>query len=321
MKPACVLIATMVLLCSTAGLSEPTLEGRDLVRLEGKAASAVVDLGGGSIVDFHRTGHGLNPLCWNYPEKGDTQPRWMGHFICCDRWGQPSAGEEARGVPFHGEASHVRWVVEQSPEWTGNTVTAVVRCEMPMAGLAIRKTLRLAENEAVLKVREEITNQRPMGRLYNIVQHATLAPPFLDEHMVVDTKVGKGFAQYGELPYPEEPVITWPQMVYEGQLVDFRRLAGYAGPDVVSFVFDDDREYGWVTASNAAQGLLIGYIWETAQYPWMNFWLGLEEGKPAAYAFEFGTTGLHMPYSTLFQKDRIFGGRRYGVINACRTIE
>ena len=41
------------------------------------------------------------------PEKGDTKPRTMGHFVCFDRWGQPSPSEIENGMPFHGEAAQV----------------------------------------------------------------------------------------------------------------------------------------------------------------------------------------------------------------------
>src|SRR5690349_5296849 len=72
--------------------------------LEGQAAGLRIDLTGGVLSDFHLTGDPVNPL------------RGMGHFLCLDRWGQPSAAEEKNGMPFHGEAWKVEWRVTRPPE-------------------------------------------------------------------------------------------------------------------------------------------------------------------------------------------------------------
>ena len=68
-----------------------------------------------------------------------------------------------------------------------------------------------------------------------------------------------------------------------------------------------DGDIGWVTAANAAKGLLIGYVWKTAEYPWLNMWRRVEDGRPLARGLEFGTTGLHRPFPDLVRKGRIFG--------------
>jgi len=301
-------------------LSEPGLKGRDLVELESLNAKVVVDLGGGSIVDFHITKHGLNPLNWNYPEDGDTLPRTIGHFICFDRWGQPSPAEEKNGMFFHGEATKVKWRLRSRPLKKNGKIWVEMSCELPMAGLRLERKLSLDEKEAVVTVTEEISNFNKLGRVYNIVQHATFAPPFLDESVLVDTDVKKGLTQRGKMPYPEEPVIYWPKAVFEGRLVDFRRLKDDIGPGVISFVFHDNDEYAWATACNPVKGLLIGYVWKTEEYPWLNLWYNVKDGNPAARGIEFGTTGLHQPYSVLVKKGEIFGRRLFEYIDADEKI-
>ncbi len=52
---------------------------------------------------------------------------------------------------------------------------------------------------------------------------------------------------------------------------------------------------------------LGGYIWKTEEYPWLNMWRHVDEGKPLARGLEFGTTGLHQPFPVLIKKARIFG--------------
>ena len=47
-----------------------------------------------------------------------------------------------------------------------------------------------------------------------------------------------------------------------------------------------------MTACNPGKGLLIGYIWDVADYPWIRHWRHIEDGKPLARGLEFGTTPL-----------------------------
>ncbi|MCE5250282.1 hypothetical protein LLG96_08685 [bacterium] len=314
------LIVFMLITAVQVCWSETGIEGRKQVALKGKAAFVGVDIAGGSIVDFHLIQQGLNPLNWNYPEKGDLKPRTMGHFICFDRWGQPSDQEFKNGMPFHGEAAQVEWKVLSQPRKTDNTITAVMLCELPMGGMTLKRTLSLYENAPVLMVKEEITNVNKLGRVYNIVQHPSIAPPFLDESVLVDCNASRGYMQESPWPNPEEPVIYWPAIAYKGKLVDLRRLADDHNPAVTSFVFADSLDYGWVTACNPGKRLMIGYIWKLSEYPWLNIWRNSPEGKPAARGLEFGTTGLHKPFGDMLAKEKIFGRPIYEYCDAGQTI-
>jgi len=102
----------------------------------------------------------------------------MAHFLCLDRWGPPSEAERLNGMFFHGEATRVRWR-ELGASAMGAT--------LPMAGLEVRRTVRLSQAAAVFHVSETVTNRNKLGRIYNMVQHATIGPPFLDETTVVDS--------------------------------------------------------------------------------------------------------------------------------------
>ncbi len=104
---------------------------RPAIRLESPAATVVIDLGGGSIVDFHLAGSGLNPLNWIAPDDRDKAIRPMAHFLCLDRWGPPSDAELRNGMPFHGEASRVAWKQVGTIEHQG----AVMEATLPLAGL------------------------------------------------------------------------------------------------------------------------------------------------------------------------------------------
>ncbi|MBT4482949.1 MAG: hypothetical protein HOC71_04640 [Candidatus Latescibacteria bacterium] len=315
-----VLILFLFPLNSHRSLAVKGLEGRKQLVLEGNTAIVQVDLAGGSIVDFHLVGQELNPLNWNYPGKGDLEPRTIGHFICFDRWGQPSPQEQKNGMPFHGEAAQVEWSALSQPSNKGGIVSAEMSCKLPIGGLSLTRTMKLSGDSPVLVVREEITNMNKLGRLYNIVQHPSIAPPFLDESVIVDCNAHKGFMQSSPMPAPEEPVIYWPMIVYNGEFVDLSRLADDHLPGVTSFVFSEGEDYGWVTACNPDKGLLIGYIWGLNEYPWLNIWRNVNDGKPAARGLEFGTTGLHKPFFDLVAKRTIFDKPLYEYIDAGETV-
>ncbi len=293
------ILALLVAVAPAATPPEQLVAGRRSIVLEGRQVRLVVDILGGSIVDFHLLGHGLNPLRWN--NEGPTdEARAMSHFLCLDRWGQPSAAEEANGMPYHGEATRVAWeVMEAQP------TQVRMAAELPIAGLRAERRLDLAADGAWFQVRETVLNRNPLGRAYNMVQHPTIGPPFLDETVVVDSNATRGFMQATPMPNPEEPAVEWPTALRDGEPVDLRRLVDDHNPNVVSYVIDDD--FGWVTAVNAAKRLLIGYVWRRAEYPWLNIWRRADGGKPTARGLEFGTTGLHQPFPALIRKGRIFG--------------
>lgn len=308
--------AVIALLGISAPMHAETLfNGRPSLILEGRAARLVVDLGGGSLVDFRLTGHSVNPLQWDPGESVLLKP--LGHFLCLDRWGAPSEAEERNGMFFHGEASRVEWAVQEGPARKGEAVEATLSALLPMAGLEVLRTVRLSDSSASCIVSESVTNRNKLGRIYNMVQHPTIGPPFLDEGTLVDSNARKGFMQTSPLPNPEEPAVYWPQALKEGRPLSLRRLADDSDPNVVSFVFDE--QVGWITASSPSQGLLIGYLWSTSEYPWLNIWRHSENGKPQARGLEFGTSGLHHPFPVLVEKGRIFGRPLYVHLDAGQT--
>lgn len=299
-----IVIAALLLAAPLPG-AETLVGGRPSVVIEGSEAKLVVDLQGGSIVELRLGSAGVNPLVWaNRGPAEEARP--MSHFVCLDRWGAPSAAELERGMVFHGEATRVRWSLDAGPEAKQGALEARMSARLPIAGLRVERTLRLASNAACVRVQETVTNENKLGRVYNIVQHPTIGPPFLDVETLVDSNARQGFAQSNPGPKYEEPSAWWPRALNEGVSIDMRRLVDSEEPNVVSYVVED--EYGWVTASSPTAGLLIGYLWKRSEYPWLNLWRRLgEDGKPLARGLEFGTTGLHQPFPTLVKKGAIFG--------------
>jgi hypothetical protein len=280
----------------------------ETLTLENGTAKIGWDLSGGALVDFQLKEQPINPFTWE--EKGTAAARFRGHFLCLDRWGAPSAAELGAGVPFHGEASRMEW--RQIGKTAGE---AEMTARLPLAKLGVKRTVKLDGASAL--VVEAVTNEAPLGRVYNIVQHPTIGPPFLDETVVVDSNARQGFMQSSPMPNPEYPTVVWPQALKDGAPVNLRMLKDDPMPNVVSYVVDD--EFGWVTALHPEKRLVLGYIWKTAEYPWLNIWRDVQGGKPFARGLEFGTTGLHQPYPVLAEKGRIFGRRLTAFIDATET--
>ncbi len=297
-------------------MAQIIVNGRRSVVLNGQAAVLVVDIGGGSIVDFHIRGQGLNPLQWGQGG-GSTAPRPMGHFLCLDRWGPPSDAELKNGMPFHGEAAQVEWQTLSGPTAKEARIEAEMTATLPLAGIRVKRRIKLSSADALFTVKEEVTNHNKLGRIFNMVQHPTIGPPFLDERTLVDANAGRGFMQSSPLPNPEEPSVNWPEARHGGHSVNMRMLTNDENPNVVSYTIDE--KYGWVTACNPAQGLLIGYLWKTSDYPWFSAWRNVLNGKPVARGLEFGTTGLHQPFPILVAKGRIFGRALYEYLDAGET--
>lgn len=298
--------------------SSELVNGRPSFVFENEKAKLIVDLSGGSIGDFHFKDQSLNPLDWATPNSGDAAIRGFGHFLCLDRWGPPSEAEGANGMPYHGEASRVAWTAVKEPSRETDSIQAAMTAELPIAGLSIRRIVRFSIAETFFVVREEITNENKLGRVYNAVQHPTIGPPFLDKTTLVDSNGRRGFAQGGSLPFPEEPSSDWPQALKaNGTAVNMRHLVDDPDPNVVSYTIDD--EFGWVTAATPRKGLLIGYIWRTRDYPWVSLWRNSQNGEPSARGLEFGTTGLHQPYPVLTRKGQIFGRPLFEYLDAGET--
>jgi hypothetical protein len=299
-------LATAILALALEPSSPSTAAADGALLLESKAAHLRVELKGGVLSEFVMTGDSINPL------------QGMGHFLCLDRWGQPSEAEARNGMPFHGEAYKVDWRVTSPPARRSGAVEAEMAADLPLAGLHVRRWLRLSDGSPVATIREEVTNRNKLGRIYNIVQHPTIGAPFLDGDTLVDASARRGFMQSSPLPNPEEPTVRWPRALHQGRQVDLRRLVDDPNPNVVSF--EVPGELGWTTATAPRQRRLFGYIWKTAEYPWFNAWRHVVDGKPALRGLEFGTTGLHQPFPVLVSKGRIFNLPLYTHLDAGESV-
>ena len=305
---------------------EPAPAPRLLV-LKNGLSQVALDRWGGGIVDIHFLDHPVNPLSWRATEDieplNSDGPNLQGHFVCFDRWGAPSPAEEKMGMPYHGEAPRVVWerLDPSADEPAGHGLR--MGCTLPLAGMEVKRTVRLQEKEASLTVTEEVTNIRAAGRVYNLVQHPSIAPPFLDDTTIVDCNASHGLVQEEPVPESVEDADRWPRISIGGTPANLRFFRGTedgaSGHDVTAFIFDPGVEYGWVTAATPSAGLLVGYLWKISEYPWLNMWRYRHQGKVSARGLEFGTTGIHQPFPTLLQLGKVLDRGVYEYLDAGET--
>jgi len=312
------IFTSLILLFALSFPAMAQISDTTLVSLKNSKMILQVNLRGGAYIDFHLKDLPINPLNWKI--KDPEQPPFMGHFLCFDRWGPPSEGEKVNGFVHHGEVNTQKWELLDNPQKKDGFASCLMRCMLPMGGLQLTRKIELAKDEPVFFVTEEIKNLNKNGRMFNIVQHVTLAPPFLDQSTLFDNNTVKGFEdrEDGSLNQ-EETVLKWPEANHNGKKISLRQFRD-EWPRISSFVYSQNEEYAWVTACNPGKGLMIGYLWKTSEYPWINFWRSMENGNPMAFGMEFGTTGLHEPFPVVAEKGKIFGRNIYDFIDSGETL-
>jgi hypothetical protein len=151
------------------------------------------------------------------------------------------------------------------------------------------------EQVGLYKVSETVTNVNPLGRLYNIVQHPTLAAPFLKNNTRIQCNALKGF-HFKNYSDPETNAANWPYGIEEDKTIRDLRSCDQGVNSVFSFIINDTSRYGWITAYSPDEKLLIGYLWLRKDYPWINVWKEWDNGTIKYCGLEFGTTGIHQPF-------------------------
>jgi hypothetical protein len=293
-----------------------------MIILKNNRATVGVDLYGGAIIDFRMRGSDINPLTFKLtpeqmPDNNKPGACYQGHFACIGRWGAPTPGELKAGHPNHGQAAMLQW---QEVGKTDSSVTMQVDC--PLDGLSTFRELELSEHTAAFRVSEKVKNTAQLGRLYNIVQHPTLSAPFLNSMTRVDSNATFGI-NYDFATNPLQYASEWPQgMCKDGQLMQLH-TPDIAHSSVFSFIVDKDAVHGWVTAWSPTHNLLLGYVWNRTDYPWISVWQHFEQGKIKYRGLEFGTTGIHKPVNEILEHDntRLFGEKTLGFIDAGEEVE
>src|SRR6185295_1699796 len=114
--------------------------------------------------------------------------------------------------PFHGEAPRDHWKVDRKPESVGSSIAAEMSAVLPIAGLRVARHIVLDEAGSVALVTERVTSTNRLGRIYNLVQHPSIAPPFLNDGTIVDSNARHGLVQDQPIPVSRDTASSWPHV-------------------------------------------------------------------------------------------------------------
>ncbi len=319
--------------------------GRRAAQLQNDLVRVSVLVGGGHIAEISLLEAGVNPLWippWPSIEPSDFNPRVhtaygddiesrllagiMGHNLCFDFFGAPSAEEAAAGLTVHGEAPVVHWEVASA----GKSELCVA-AELPLSRMRIERRLRLAPGATVVRITETAENLSATDRAVGWTEHVTLGPPFVAPGRTVfhtpatrskvfesDFAAGKGGLRIGaEFDWPMCPAVA-------GGSIDLRQIstapvsAGYT-----AHLMDPAREQAWFTAYNPDLEILFGYVWRRCDFPWLGIW---EEnhnrehkpwnGRVLTRGMEFGVSPMPESRRRMIERGSLFGAPGYRWIPA-----
>jgi hypothetical protein len=260
---------------------------------------------------------------------GDGSHRWlssgyMGHLLCFPAFGPPSSPEEIRNqLGNHGEAPIVEWKQKRTAEVRPDAVTLWYGADLPRTHYRVERTVTLRAGEPVLHVEEAIENLLPFDRPINWVQHATFGPPFAEPgKMFLDVSATKGEVGGGRASnsLAAGSAILWPDGVSrEGVKVNLRAFQPAARSGTYyALLLEQARATSWFTMYHSDYSVLIGYLFPTADHPWIGDWQENQsnttkpwDGKAVARGLEFGTTPFPEGLRRSVERGSLYGVPTY----------
>jgi hypothetical protein len=317
--PAISVIAVIAM--SAAAVGAEDYHGRRAWSLQNDKVKVIVTPGGGHIASMTlRSGPGanVNPL-WLPPWKSVEPGGWassggyygdkpgaqllcaiLGHNICVDFFGAPSAPETKAGIPVHGEAPCVNWT---SSAMSSDRIS--YSADLTAAQMKVSRTIKLTPGASSMWISETVQNMSPLDRPFGWNQHVTLGAPFLENGAsFYDMPQGWGQVFPQEFSkderYERGAEFTWPEVPGKGgSTVNAREYPPTKKNSdfIVTLADPKEMKWGWFTAINTKKGVGIGYIWPAKDWPWIANW---EENKSrsgnpwkskgVARGIEFGTS-------------------------------
>ena len=320
-----------------------TYRERRSVAIENDRLRVTVLEGGGHIAEIFDKSTGVNPLwtpTWPSIEPGEfghvTHPGYgsgpaesrvlsaiMGHNLCLDIFGGPSAEEEAAGLTAHGEASIAVYQIEQH-----DGASLVERAQLPIAQLSVERQVSLHGSD--VQIRETVSNLEGIDRPVGWTQHVTLGPPFL-EHGVTEFRASATRSRSSESAFGSADYLVagaefdWPMApAIGGGHADLRRSsAAPASSAYTAHLMDPGQTHAFFIAHSPRYQLAFGYIWRRNDFPWLGIW---EENRSRSTSpwngvgltrgMEFGVSPFPETRRQMIDRGRLFDTPTYQWIPA-----
>ncbi len=251
----------------------------------------------------------------------------MGHNLCLDIFGGPSADEAAAGIDPHGEASVARYEIETS----GSALT--MRARLPLAQMLVERRLELRDR--AVRIRETVENLTGVDRPIGWTEHVTLGPPFLEKGVTefrASASRSKVFeSDFGVADYLRAGAeFEWPIAPRrDGGAADLRRFTDARESSAyTAHLMDPGHEHAFFVVFSPAARLAFGYVWTRRDFPWMGIW---EEnhsrpGPPwnsqaLTRGMEFGVSPFPESRRQMVERGSLFGTRTYRWLPAKGRLE
>lgn len=326
-------VSLLALACASFAQTPSEYEGRPAhILSNGKLEVAVLTQGStlGSIV-LKDDPEKLNPL-WNpvrfARETNQTEVRGagIGHFLCVDGFGPVSPEEQKAGLRFHGEAVLQKFeVTPQGP------MTLVLKTNLPLAQENLTRTVRLVEGENVVYVHSKLDSLVAVDRPLVWAEHATVGSPFLErkvtvfEMPAVRAKTRPYETTGGPTPrrFASDKEFKWPMVpLRDGTLVDIRTAPASGGSgDHSTQLLDRSKPYGWVTAIHPGKKLIVGWIFRTSDFPWLQNWESFPTSDKLARGLEFSTQPFDISRRDAVGMNPLFGAPTFRWLPAKSSVE
>ena len=253
----------------------------------------------------------------------------VGHFVCVDGFGPVSPSERAAGLPGHGEAHTLRWVTQASSK-QGRLAGITQAVQLPRVHEVLTRTIEMVDGENVVYVRSKLQSLLAFDRPICWAEHATIGSPFLERGVtVVDMSRNRALTRphrEGERPWryrlASATEFEWPMApTLEGGKVDLRAAPRPSHSLDHTGHLMTARDHAFVTALHPGKRLLLGYVFKTSEFPWLQIWESYPPEGMMARGLEFGTQAFDLPRRTVITDNRIFGELLYRWLPANATIE
>jgi hypothetical protein len=173
-----------------------------------------------------------------------------------------------------------------------------------MAQLAFERRIRL-EPHGLVRISETVENLAGLDSPIAWTQHVTLGPPYLE----------KGRTQF-RAPGTRSRTIEEHDFDWPGDLNVFPNAP--SSGRFTTTLMDPHRDRAYFLAFTPSTGVLFGYVWKRADFPWLGIW---EEnhsrnnppwnGRTLTRGMEFGASPMPEPRRKMIERNTLFGVPAY----------
>jgi hypothetical protein len=362
-----ILVAATAIAQQSGGPQNSTFEGEPSIALTNDKIQFTVMTEGAAIASalMNDDADKMSPL-WNplkLARDNGRQAQYtgtLGHLVCVDGFGQPSAEERAAGLPQHGEA-HLTKLNISGMAKSGATSSVTLSGTLPIMQEVFSRTFHVVDGESVLYVDSQLENLLGFDRPVNWAEHATIAYPFVQPGITTiavsgtrsqnrdytitqgrgaapaaaqnvggrgaGPQAGAGAASGGRggsvrrlIPGAD---FTWPMAPgLDGKPVDVSAIPDNPHyTDHTATLMDPARQVEFVTALNTAKHAVFGYMFRRQDYPWIQHWGNFPGENQWVRGLEFGTQPYDIAHRDVINNGPVFGAPTVRWLPAKSKIE